>query len=445
MSLTIQFALRDTKGGGLTAINLKAYHRSFNREGRLLYSTGERIIKTYFDPVTQRPKDKRSLKGLTVNERLELDRITQKLNEIENEVIKLYNYLTVQKLPIYDERFRQELDKSFRKENKVSSAIQTLNFNTFLKNFITDIKEGNRLTNEGKRYAPESVKNYLTFQVQFNLYQTKRRRKIDFEDITMDFYNDFVLFLTQKGYMPNTIGKNVSRIKKLMDVAKEEGLHKNLEYQRRAFKALDVESDSIALSDQDVSTLFNLQFEEKPHLELYRDIFLIGCYTAQRVSDYNRIQPEYIRTTPKGTRVIQIAQKKTGQQVEIPIRPELEFILKKYDYKPPKVAEQKLNKHLKDIGKLAGFTDQIEITTYKGGQRFSTLIPKYELIKSHTARRTGATNMIRAGLNTIEVMKITGHKEESTFAKYVKLGREEVADMLGSHEYFTKPTLSLAS
>ena len=444
MSLTIQFALRNSKGEGLTAINLKAYHRDFNREGRLLYSTGERIVKAYFDPSTQRPKDKRSLKGLTMNERLELDRITQKLNEIENEVIKLYSYLASHKLPISDQRFRQELDKSFRKETKVNSP-QTVTFNSFLKNFIADIKEGNRLTNEGKRYEIDSVKSYLSFQVQFDLYQTKRRKKIDFEDITMDFYNDFLLFLTQKGYMTNTIGKNISRIKKLMDVAREEGLHKNMEYQRRAFKALEVESDSIALSDQEVSTLFNLTFEEKPHLELYRDIFLIGCYTAQRVSDYNRIQPEYIRTTPKGTRVVQIVQKKTGQPVEIPIRPELEVILKKYDYRPPKVYEQKLNKHLKEIGKLAGFTDMVEITTYKGGQRFSTLSPKYELIKSHTARRTGATNMVRAGLNTIEVMKITGHKEESTFAKYVKLGREEVADMLGSHEYFNKQILSIAS
>lgn len=30
-----------------------------------------------------------------------------------------------------------------------------------------------------------------------------------------------------------------------------------------------------------------------------RDIFMVGVYTAQRVSDYNNIHKEYIRTTEK--------------------------------------------------------------------------------------------------------------------------------------------------
>lgn len=39
-----------------------------------------------------------------------------------------------------------------------------------------------------------------------------------------------------------------------------------------------------------------------------RDIFLIGCYTCQRISDYNNIQPEDFKTTAKGTPIIRLIQ-----------------------------------------------------------------------------------------------------------------------------------------
>ena len=49
--------------------------------------------------------------------------------------------------------------------------------------------------------------------------------------------------------------------------------------------------------------------------ELVRDIFLIGCFTGQRVSDYGRIEPEWVGTTRNGVRVIRLQQKKTGHNV----------------------------------------------------------------------------------------------------------------------------------
>jgi site-specific recombinase XerD len=61
---------------------------------------------------------------------------------------------------------------------------------------------------------------------------------------------------------------------------------------------------------------------------------------------------------------------------------------------------------------------------------------KYELISTHTARRSFATNAYKAGVPTLSIMKITGHTKESTFLKYIKVSAEENADMLKNHPFF---------
>lgn len=50
-----------------------------------------------------------------------------------------------------------------------------------------------------------------------------------------------------------------------------------------------------------------------------RDVFLVGCYTCQRFSDYARLEKENFTKTAKGTKVVRIVQEKTGNDVVIPI------------------------------------------------------------------------------------------------------------------------------
>ncbi|MFQ8804876.1 MAG: hypothetical protein ACLR8Y_06890 [Alistipes indistinctus] len=59
------------------------------------------------------------------------------------------------------------------------------------------------------------------------------------------------------------------------------------------------------------------------------------------------------------------------------------------------------------------------------------------MVKTHTARRSGATNMYLAGIPTIAIMKITGHKTEKEFMKYIKITEEESAMELMNHPYFS--------
>ena len=68
---------------------------------------------------------------------------------------------------------------------------------------------------------------------------------------------------------------------------------------------------------------------------------------------------------------------------------------------------------------------------YMRDEEGNVLMFKYELIVSHTARRSALTNLYKTGLlDNREMMAISGHKSERVFEKYIKVGPSEHADRI---------------
>lgn len=338
------------------------------------------------------------------------------------------------------------------------------NLNQYIQRFIDEAKAGTRLStnHDNKRlYAPETIKSIKNFQTQLNEYQgiytdrrlkelkekeeTPRPRKIlNFQDITIDFYNSLVKYFYSKNYSPNSVGKHVKTLKGLMRAAREEGLHNSTETERKSFKSIREQSHNIYLTEKELKKMYDLDLSDDHTLEVARDVFLIGCYTAQRYSDYSHIKSDNIRLLDNGKKVIELYQQKTGEKVVIPVRHELEAILKRYNYSIPKTYEQKINERIKVVGERAGITELVEIEKMQGGFRTKTREPKYKLIVTHTARRSGCTNMYLSGISPIDIMKLSGHKTQTEFLKYLKVSKEETARNLSEHQYFIGNTLSIA-
>lgn len=72
----------------------------------------------------------------------------------------------------------------------------------------------------------------------------------------------------------------------------------------------------------------------------------------------------------------------------------------------------------------------------KGGMRQTRVLEKWQLITTHTARRSFATNAFLAGVPTISIMKITGHKSELVFMHYIKISSEQNALLMLEHDHF---------
>jgi integrase len=169
-------------------------------------------------------------------------------------------------------------------------------------------------------------------------------------------------------------------------------------------------------------------------LTVTRNKFVIGCFTALRVSDFNRlrevnIKENVIRIKPrKGTR--------KNPDVVIPIHPVIREIIESgFDISTP-LSDQKLNRHIKEIARMVGITEKVSTVRTEGHKQVEREHCKWELITSHTARRSGATNMFIAGIPAISIMKITNHTTERSFLKYIKISQEENARLLADHPYF---------
>lgn len=443
--ITPNFKLKEPKAENQTLIYLKLYYNKI----RFVYSTGLFINPKFWNIEKDRPYLKNNDPGLTVtlskSDILNNTGIDNELSRYKAETGRIFNYFRYQTITPNKELLKAEFDKKFRPDEseKPIKAPERINLNQYIKNFITAIETGKRTTEKGTRYTKGTIKNYLGFQTQFDNYQTEIHRKLNFNDITIDFYDKYVSFFNQKNYSPNTIGRHIKALKVIMRSAKEEGLHENNEIERKKFKVITTEVNPVYLTQKEVDDIYKLDLSDNKTWDVARDIFLIGCYTAQRFSDYSRINTQHIKELTNG-KVIEIIQKKTGERVTIPIMPELETILKKYDYNPPKTYEQKTNERIKLVCKKAKIKELIEVEEIKGGLKVTQRKPKHDLIKTHTARRTGATLMFLAGIPPIQIMKITGHRSEREFLKYIRVTKEENATLLMNHPYFTGTTLKIA-
>lgn len=341
----------------------------------------------------------------------------------------------------------------------------------FIDKYIEEVSNGGRQTVNGTNYSPNTVKSIKQALTQFRNFCKWSKKEYDFDDIDMQFYYDFTAYLKKelkdrkgnvikKAYNVNSVGKCVKELKVVMYTAESEGHHKNDVWKDKRFKGTRIDVDSIYLTKDDLAAIqaADLSKYDKGH-EWARDIFMVGVWTAQRVSDYNNISKDQIETHTKRwiedvpdpehpgqtkpeirTReimFINIRQQKTGAKVSIPVSSELRTILEKYDFQLPHLEDQVINRYLKDICKCAGLTEDVEIVETTGGNPVRVRKPKYELVHTHTARRTGATLMYLSGMDVYDIIKITGHTSPVMLRKYIKADKLEVIEKITEkYNYF---------
>lgn len=313
------------------------------------------------------------------------------------------------------------------------------------------------------KYRKESDKSYNTKKT----YQTTINKLIEFErvfktrlrfiDINMEFYHKFNNWLLnstyKKGddeipYTKNYIGAMFKIISKFMAVSQGR-VHDFAGHKDPEFKVQSEETDSIYLNNDEIQKIYDLQITEEllrsndyknrnlkttiKSLNEERDRFLIGCFTALRHSDYSRLDSLHFKDD-----IIRIWTVKKDKKVFIPMHYKLkELLIKRNNILPTPISDQKHNKQLKAIGKLAGINEEVILTKTRGGKRDEAVKPKYEFITSHTARRSGATNMYLAGVDLKFIQDILGHSKVEQTISYIKVSAEDNAKRLINHPYFS--------
>lgn len=229
-----------------------------------------------------------------------------------------------------------------------------------------------------------------------------------FTNLNEQILEDFVYYLREKKMKPATVKNNIGRIKYLINKARKAGFETDLTVED--FNVPDEEATTIFLSMREIFKIHRYTNLTPREIEI-KDYFVIGCLTALRYSDYSRLQPKnFIRNK------IVIKTQKTNTPVQIPIHPIVREIIDKYHKQlPPPLSIQHFNREIKLICKKIGLSKKILCECTIGHNRISKLLPKYQLVSSHTARRSAATNMYLAGILPFRIMLITGHETEKSF------------------------------
>lgn len=394
----VTFVLKDKAASNPTLIYLTFYFRS----RRMKFSTSQRIHPRFWNPVKHRAR-KEAPGELYLN---------AYLDKIEKAVKAIYLKLLSNDEEITPDRLREELSIHLHTGGKRETFIE----------WIT-------------RYRDQSKAGTATKKIYLSVINLLKGfpGKKDFADINAAWFEHYIEYLEGRGLSANYIGKNINYLKILLNEATEQGVNRSLAYKSKKHRRPSEEAETIYLSENELLNMYGIELPA--YLDRVRDRFMIGAFTGLRFSDFTRITPASI--SPDAITNVNV---KTGTRVVIPLHWVVRQIIDKCDgILPTSISNQKMNDYIKLVAKRAGIEYHVIKHRTNGGVRTGETFKKWELVTTHTARRSFATNAYLAGVPTVSIMKITGHKTERSFLKYIRISQQENAAILSVHPFFQAP------
>ena len=406
---------------------------------RYKWPTGIRIKSDMWNPAKKRCRYRSDYTDAAlINERLEAWETL-----IEDVFADFMKELIIPSQHSFKQAVKNKLDDRTHQEPE-----KKITFLDFMKEFKESVSRADR-----------TLMRYGTTISLIEKYQKEKKVKLDFSDIDMNFYESFKKWMYKSDLSLNYFGDMIKNIKTFMNEAEERKLHDSTGHHSKKFKTVSEESDTISLSVEKLMKIYNVEITEKSILELNealmkegvktdirshniqrrieslkdtRDRFMIGSFTALRYQDFNALnglnhKSEYITRR----------NQKTGKLTSIPMHPVIKkILLSRGDILPPSISNTKMNKGLKILCRLAGLNELKEVSKTLGGKRVYKTFPEYQLVASHTARRSACTNMVKAGIPISIIMVFSGHDKIANFMKYIRIDAEEAALQMKEHPFF---------
>lgn len=400
------FNLKEPNKDGITSIRFIAYFK--NEDKRFVYSTGEVIHPDDWDLKLRQPK---GLTGRTSKANIQRS-IKMQLDRYAKFFVEIVNRYKISNQEITIENIRKEFDLNFKRVKPLSNKF----FEVY--DLFMNMKKEDQ-TDEAN--SETTIKRYTYNKKLLLEYQIHTQKQLHFNGINKEFYNSFINYcVTIKKHSANTLSRNIGLLKTFLNWA----FNNNHTYKSdfKNFKNIKKEiTHEIALSFDQVQEVFDYDFSQNKSLERVRDLFVFGCSTGMRFSNYSKIKKSDIYSGH-----IHVRDKKNKEKaLSIPLNDYSSLILKKYNYNLPKISNQKFNDYLKEVFKEIGYTQQTKKTIKLGKNIIETIIPMYQRISSHTARRSFITIMKNKKIPDKVIASYTGHKSLEVLNRYYKPNEDE--------------------
>lgn len=255
----------------------------------------------------------------------------------------------------------------------------------------------------------------------------KMRGDVKMSDFNQQFYEEYIAYLLRQGLKNTYVMKFWKILTWFLRWADKNGLIEDKSY-RDFYPRLKVVRDKavVYLTWNELMKVYNHPFpESKAHLARVRDVFCFQCFTSLRYSDVAKL-----KRTDISDGVIHVVTEKTGDTINIELNKYSAAILDKYkdgERPLPVVSNQRMNEWLKEVCYVAGIDTPTTIVYYRGSERVEETHPKYELVATHTGRRTFICNALTMGIPPSLVMEWTGHSDYKAMKPYIKIADSEKA------------------
>ncbi len=444
----VNFVVRSTKASGTATV----YVRVRNGKTDFKVSTKIEMPLSWWGMWTNETNDFNKNISKTIKSEQEGERA----NAIAEQLKAIYNLIIadVDKYAEYTSVLATDTITKYHNSRKLdpSSAQFPDDAVAYLEKKIETMKSGD-MEHKGKTYDANTIKVWNSFLKLLRGFVKYRREKLYLSQINKSVADSFSKYLKNCDYLPKTRNKYIICFKAMITFAFGDDVISNKDKMLDFFNKSTVNDNEkaarIYLNETEIQAFYDMKLEAGSMYDKVRDIFLCGCYTAQRVSDYGNLSEENFITTNKGNKVVSLTQTKTDNAVLVPyLSDNLEAIVVKYGGDIPKVSDVIINRYIKQIGKILSESvptlAQMEKTiltqkekanekagkmTFERSKAGEVLRPRYEMICTHTARRSAITNMyLRHIFTTPQLMSISGHKSEKAFADYLCMSLTETAD-----------------
>lgn len=266
-----------------------------------------------------------------------------------------------------------------------------------------------------------------------------KKYDIALDDLTTDIYKGYKEFLFNKKITHKITGESVcaenntvlAKLKNIITIIgyldDKEELCGKLKKVLKDIKTFKQEENQVFIDDNEIEAIYNLKLEGRE--EKARDIFIFQLSSCQRYSDIYKLCGIDLKESINND-IICVTQKKTKAKVSFPINDKAKSVLEKYGYVLPKISNDKINLLLKEVCKKAKLNTIHHCVELRGGDTYEYDAEKWQLIGTHTTRRTFISNAIKENIDTSIIRKISGHKSATAFERYNRIDANDAVEAL---------------
>lgn len=384
-------------------IRISARWKREESQQYIAFNVGYTITADKWDKELSRVK-KRAINKKNISA-FEINKEIQRLEEIIDNVFKKYEVSesTPDKIELRDD---VNIALGKKTEKKLDQLLVLKAFGLYI------LDKSNK-----KSLAEATIKKFNTAKNILKEFDSE----LKLNDITSEKLDRYVEYLIEdRGMRNSTAKKNMSMFRGFLHYYDDRGMIKT-DWKIHQMELKEVKGKNVIFLDiEEFDQLHKFEFpKNKKYLEKTRDIFSFQCMTSLRYSDIAKLTKSEVEK-----KFINPVSEKTYTYTKIPLSKKAKAILDKYkDYDKEKAlpvpSNQKMNEYLKEICYLLGFDQTITLVYFKGKDRITEVKKKYELIATHTGRRTFICTALASGIPPEVVMRITGHSDYKSMQPYI--------------------------